>query len=68
MPFVLGSGITSSAGEQCVITGTAGLGFTWNLVWKHFAAVDKEGFSCMSRLFVIAWAGGTCVTLADGDT
>ena len=59
--FVFGSGITSSAGEQCVVTGTAGIHLEPCLEaiaagdGRKVMQFDKEGFSCMLRLCVIAW-------------
>lgn len=65
--FMLASGITSSAGEQCIVTGTSGIQMESCL--EAIAAGDgREVMQFDKGGQIVNVAGGTCLALADGDT
>jgi len=65
--FMLASGITSSAGEQCIVTGTSGIQLESCL--EAIAAGDgREVLQFSKGGQIVNVATGTCLTLADGET
>jgi len=67
-PFMLVSGITSAAGEQCMIAGVSS-GVNLEPCLEAIAAGDGREILQLDRDGqIMSMAGGTCVALADGDT
>lgn len=65
--FMLVSGITSAAGEQCLVAGASGLNLDPCL--EAIAAGDgREVFKFDKDGQLVSEAGGGCVTLVDGQT
>jgi hypothetical protein len=66
-PFMLVSGITSAAGEQCVVAGAAGVSLEPCLLaiaagdGREVMELDKDGQ-------IASMADNSCITLVDGDT
>jgi len=66
-PFMLVSGITSGAGEQCLVAGASGVSLQPCLLaiaagdGREVMELDKDGQ-------IANMADGTCITLVDGDT
>jgi len=66
-PVMLVSGITSAAGEQCVVAGGLGLGLEPCL--EAIAAGDgREVMQFDEDGQIVNMADGSCLTLIDGDT